>query len=114
MLPDLSVILLHDQMLDKQGKLVTTSLTLMDIHDIARSGRTYGVRNIFIAHPSPSLRKLGRTIKTHWEEGFGATYNPSRKDAMEILDPPELRDEVQKNLEEALHRYKMKEPESAK
>lgn len=35
-------------------------------------------------------------------------------DAMEILDPPELRDEVQKNLEEALHRYKMKEPESAK
>ena len=79
---DLSVVLLHDQMVDKQGKIVTTSLTLLDIHDMARSSRTYGVQSLFIAHPAPALRKLAQTLQDHWEEGFGATYNPNRKEAL--------------------------------
>lgn len=76
------MVLLHSGMLDKQGDLVTTSLTLLDVHDIARSCRTYGIKTAFIAHPSPALRKLCRVLKTHWEEGFGATYNPNRKEAL--------------------------------
>lgn len=79
---DLSVILLHDQMVDKQGSLVTTSLTLIDVHDIARSAKTYGITTVYIAHPSPILRKISRKLKSHWEEGYGATYNPNRKDAL--------------------------------
>ena len=79
---DLSVALLHDQMVDKQGKIVTTSLTLLDIHDMARSSRTYGVNTLFIAHPAPTLRKLAQTLQDHWEEGYGATYNPNRKEAL--------------------------------
>ncbi|MFM1847080.1 MAG: hypothetical protein RL417_554 [Pseudomonadota bacterium] len=82
---DLSVILLHDKMVDKQGKLITSSLTMIDVHDIARSSRTFGVTNVFIAHPAPTLRKLALTLKNHWEEGFGATYNPNRKDAIELV-----------------------------
>lgn len=80
---DLSVILLHDQMVDKHKKLVTTSLTLIDLHDIARSAATYGARGFFVSHPAPTMRKLARTMKTHWEEGFGSTYNPNRKEAIE-------------------------------
>lgn len=82
---DLNVTLLHDQMVDKQGTLVTTSLTLIDVHDIARSSTTYGVTAAYIAHPSPSLRRLARTIKDHWEEGRGATYNANRKEAIETI-----------------------------
>lgn len=79
----LNVILLHDQMLDKQGDLVTTSLTMIDLHDIARSCCTYGVETFFIAHPSNSLKKLARTLKKHWEVGYGSTYNPNRKEALD-------------------------------
>jgi hypothetical protein len=82
---DLSVVLLHDKMMNKEGRLITASLTLIDVHDIARSSRTYGLTNAFIAHPSPALRSLARTLKQHWDEGFGATYNPNRKDALETI-----------------------------
>ncbi len=80
---DLNVILLHDQMVDKTGNLVATSLTMIDVHDIARSSTTFGASCAYIAHPSTILRKLARTLKGHWEGGHGATYNPNRKDAIE-------------------------------
>jgi len=98
---DLSIILLHDQMVDKQGKFVTTSLTLIDIHDIARSSRTYGATNAFIAHPAPAMRKLARTLKTHWEGGWGARYNPNRSAALERL-------EVISDLDEAIHKIDLR------
>lgn len=82
----LNVILLHDQMVDKQAKLVCTSLTMIDVHDIARSSRTYGVEHAFIAHPAPTLRKLALTLKGHWESGFGSTYNPNRREALEHVE----------------------------
>lgn len=80
---DLSVVLLHDEMVDKQDKLVTASLTLIDIHDIARSSATYAAKALYIAHSAPTIRKLARSLKSHWEEGFGSTYNPNRKVAIE-------------------------------
>ena len=85
-MPDLSVVLLHDKMVDKPGNIVTTSLTAIDVHDIARSCRTYGVNNLFISHPAPTIRKLARTLKDFWEEGYGSTYNPNRKEALEIVE----------------------------
>ena len=36
---ELDLILLHHPVLDKNGLIVTTALTNMDIHDIARSAR---------------------------------------------------------------------------
>ena len=84
--PNLSVALLHEDMVDKQNASVTSSLTVIDVHDIARSSKTYGVQTTYIAHPSAALRKLSRVLKHHWEEGFGATYNPNRKDALEIIE----------------------------
>lgn len=92
--PDINVVLLHDKMVDKTGKLVTTSLTLIDVHDIARSSRTYGVNTFFVAHPAPALRKLARTLQSHWEDGWGATYNPNRKEALEHVDIVNDLDEV--------------------
>lgn len=80
--PNLYVALLHDKMVDKTGKLVTTSVTLIDTHDISRSCRTYGALGFFVAHPSQTTRALVRTIKEHWDTGFGSTYNPNRQDAL--------------------------------
>ncbi len=79
---NLNVILLHDNMVDKQKNIVTTSLTMIDLHDIARSCRTFGVNNTFVCHSSPSLRKLAETLKAHWMTDFGEKYNGNRKDAL--------------------------------
>ena len=79
---DFYVALLHDKMVDKTGKMVTTSVTLIDTHDISRSCRTYGAQSLFVVHPSQTTRALVRTVKEHWDTGFGATYNPNRQDAL--------------------------------
>lgn len=80
--PELYVALLHDKMVDKTGKMVTTSVTLIDTHDISRSCRTYGAQSLFVVHPSQTMRALVRTVKEHWDTGFGSTYNPNRQDAL--------------------------------
>ena len=40
----LYLALLHFPVYDKNGQVVTTAVTHLDIHDIARSACTYGVR----------------------------------------------------------------------
>ena len=40
---DIYLALLHYPVYDKGHKVVTTSITNMDIHDIARSARTYNL-----------------------------------------------------------------------
>lgn len=82
---DLYLVLLHHPVVDKNGQLVTTALTNMDIHDIARSSRTYGVRRFFVAHPVKALRVLAAKIMEHWDTGYGSTYNLTRKDALSIV-----------------------------
>lgn len=79
---------------------MTASLTLIDVHDIARSARTYGVKTVYIAHPSPALQRLTNTLKNHWEEGFGSTYNPNRKEAIETIDVVNDLDDIVEKLEQ--------------
>ena len=81
---DLFLALLHYPVLDKNGQIVTTAVTNMDIHDIARSAATYGVRRFFVVTPVRALRALSEKIIEHWETGFGSTYNATRKEALAL------------------------------
>jgi hypothetical protein len=94
------VALLHDKMVDKTGRLVTTSVTLIDTHDISRSCRTYGAESLFVVHPAQTVRALVRTIKEHWDTGFGATYNPNRQDALGKLSIVSELDEAILHIEQ--------------
>jgi len=96
---DLSVVLLHHPVLDKNGLIVTTALTNMDIHDIARSARTYGVRRFYVATPVKALRVLAAKIIEHWQTGYGSTYNETRKDALGVVRLDADLDSVIVNLE---------------
>jgi tRNA (guanine37-N1)-methyltransferase len=78
------VALLHYPVYDKNGQVVTTAVTNMDIHDIARSGRTYGIRGFYIVTPVKALQKLARKIIQHWELGYGSQYNVTRKEALAL------------------------------
>src|SRR6185295_8500991 len=82
---DIYLALLHHPVYDKDHKVVTTSITNMDIHDIARSARTYGVKRYFVVTPTRTLRLLAEKILDHWEHGYGSTYNETRKDALSLV-----------------------------
>jgi hypothetical protein len=82
---DLYLALLHHPVLDKQGAVVTTAVTNLDVHDIARLARTFGVRGYYVCTPVETLQRLVKRIVWHWETGPGATYNESRKDALALV-----------------------------
>ncbi len=82
---NLYVALLHHPVYDKNHEIVTTSVTNIDVHDIARSCRTYGVKGFFVVTPVDALRGLVRKIIRHWQEGAGSTYNETRKDALGLV-----------------------------
>jgi hypothetical protein len=81
----LFLALVHHPVLDKNGAIVTSALTNMDIHDIARSATTYGVRRFFVLTPVKALRVLSERILEHWETGYGSTYNLTRKQALSLV-----------------------------
>ena len=78
------VALLHHPVYDKNGQIVTTAVTNMDIHDIARSGCTYGLAGFFVVTPVKALQKLALKIVEHWESGYGSQYNATRKEALAL------------------------------
>lgn len=82
---DLFLALLHHPVLDKNGQIVTSAVTNMDIHDIARSATTYGVRGFYVVTPVRALRALSEKILEHWETGYGSTYNLTRKEALALV-----------------------------
>ncbi len=81
----LALALLHHPVLDRQDSVVTTAITNLDLHDIARSSRTYGLANYFVVHPITAQRELAQRVRDHWVDGSGAKRIPDRKPAMELL-----------------------------
>lgn len=73
--------LVHYPIYNKRMDIITTSITNMDVHDIARSSRTFGVEKYYIIHPLESQQKIVREVLDYWQEGFGSTYNPDRMEA---------------------------------
>ena len=91
--------LLHHPVYDKNRQVVTTAITNMDIHDIARSARTYGVKAFYVVNPVKALQKLAAKIIDHWEHGYGSHYNESRKEALSTVRLKDTLDEVIMDVE---------------
>jgi tRNA (guanine37-N1)-methyltransferase len=75
------VALIHYPMLDKQKNIVATSITNMDLHDISRSCKTFGIAKYFIVTPLEAQKEIAERVLNHWTEGYGSTYNSNRKEA---------------------------------
>ena len=82
-----AIALVHHPVLDKQRAIVTTAITNLDVHDLARSARTYGVSDYFIVHPITAQRELLQRICEHWRDGAGGKRIPDRKLALELVRP---------------------------
>jgi len=85
--------LVHGPIRSKDGKEITTSVTNLDIHDIARTARTFGFKKYFLITPIKNQQAMVKKILGFWEADSGLIYNPDRKDALaeaEVIDSIEL------------------------
>ena len=85
MSPNLAVALLHYPVYNKHHEVVTTAFTNLDIHDIARTARTFGLSRYYLISPSEEQQQLIGRITSHWDSGWGAEYNPDRREALSIV-----------------------------
>jgi hypothetical protein len=81
----LNIALIHHPVLNKRREVIGSAVTNLDIHDIARTARTYGVANYYIATPYEDQHILVRELLDHWLCGHGASYNPARGEALRII-----------------------------
>lgn len=100
-IPSHYVALMHsDVLIGEEKKLGVTSVTSVDIHDIARSSKTYGVQEFFIVTPLVDQQKIVQRMLDFWKKGIGFEYNRCRYDAILQVQLANSLSEVIKKIEE--------------
>lgn len=92
---NIHLALVHFPVYNKSGEVVVSSVTTLDVHDISRVCRTYGVGTFYVVTPLKTQQELVARLVGHWLKGHGAEYNPTRKEAL-------LKTVVKKNLDETV------------
>lgn len=87
--PNIWSLLAHYPVLDKDRNVVTTSVTNMDVHDLARTSHTYGLGRLVIATPIDIHREMVMNVTEHWQDPATWKRTPSRKEALEIVQVAE-------------------------
>jgi len=86
------VALTHYPVINKHGDTIASAVTNLDLHDISRVSRTYGVRAFYVVTPLQDQKVLIERIVSHWVKGVGAAYNSKRREALELI---RIRDSIQ-------------------
>jgi len=82
---NLYLALLHHPVLLKHKISGTSSLTNLDVHDIARCSRTYGLGSFTVVTPLKDQQTILETLVRHWTEGPGGVSNPDRAEAFSLV-----------------------------
>jgi hypothetical protein len=96
-----SIALVHYPVLDSQGREVTSAITSLDVHDIARSARTYDCFRYYLVHPVVAQRDLVAKIREHWTTGSSSQRIPTRKEALRLVTPIDSLEHAIADLAEA-------------
>ncbi|OGF52862.1 MAG: hypothetical protein A2Z21_04155 [Candidatus Fraserbacteria bacterium RBG_16_55_9] len=65
---NLYIGLVHYPVFSREGRVVATAITGLDIHDLARSAHTYGVVHYYVITPLASQREIAERIQRYWLE----------------------------------------------
>lgn len=75
--------LVHHPIRTRSGETATTAITNLDVHDLARTCRTFDLTGFFIVTPVEAQRRLAAGILEHWREGGpGHRRVPERTEAL--------------------------------
>jgi len=92
------VALLHYPVYNKKKQVINTSLTNLDLHDIARAAATYDVEGFYIVQPVQNQQRLMQELVDHWQGGFGGRYNPDRKEALSKVRLVDFLEDVREQI----------------
>ena len=90
----LDVALIHYPVLNRKNEIIGSAVTNLDLHDIARAGRTFGVGTYWVVTPDVQQRELAGQIVDHWTTGYGGSVNPDRAEALSLVRICDDLDEV--------------------
>jgi hypothetical protein len=76
------ITLVHHPVRGRDGAIITTSVTNLDVHDIARTARTYDLAGYYVVTPIEAQRALVGHILGYWREGDGGRRVPERNEAL--------------------------------
>src|SRR5919206_297248 len=96
--PQMFVALLHFPVYNKAREVVATSLTTLNLHDLARLTATYGMLGCYVVTPLQRQRELAHQMIAHWTQGYGATYNPTRAEALRYMHVVEHLEAVEQDI----------------
>lgn len=94
---NLYIGLIHYPVYNRRREIAATAVTNLDIHDLARCARTYDLPGFFVITPLESQIQLVERMMRYWLEGEGAYYNPTRKEALSLI-------QVSRSIEDAEQR----------
>ena len=93
--------LVHYPVLNKNNDIIASAVTNLDLHDIARVAKTYGVKSFYVITPLKDQITLVARVISHWTNGAGSAYNPKRRQALELIRVREtleaVIDDIRKN-----------------
>lgn len=98
--PEISVGLIHWPCWNQHGEVVCTNVTNFDIHDIARSCRSYGVEKYYIINRIKEQLMFVSRVLDHWKVGEGAEHNPMRHTAIRMIKTAETLEDALKDFQE--------------
>jgi len=83
--PHVTVGLVHWPCLNQHGEVIATNVTNFDIHDIARSCRSFGVSRYFIINRVREQLMFVSRVLDHWKVGEGSDHNPQRQTSVSLV-----------------------------
>ncbi len=96
--PDIYLVLLHYPVVNKKGNIIASAVTNLDLHDIARASKTYGVKIFYVVTPLIDQKELVKQITDHWTVGAGGKLNPKRKEALNLIKIKDSFEDVKKEI----------------
>lgn len=85
LMPPHYVILMHSQVMVDQGREGNSSVTSLDIHDIARSSRSFGIKKYYLVTPLADQQHAVKKLLEFWHTSIGLEYNPQRHEALALV-----------------------------
>ena len=93
------IALVHYPVYNNRLTIITTAFTNLDVHDISRAGKTYGIEKFYLVQPNNEQQRLVERVLRHWTEGEGPGLNRSRAEALEFVEITDSLEDAVRDIE---------------
>jgi len=77
--------LVHYPVLNRQGKIIASAVTNLDLHDLGRLARTYDLPACYVVTPLEDQQAMAYRLLSHWETEVARELHPRRGEALARL-----------------------------